>query len=906
MKKSMRNITKKIAIMLIVLILFNFTIPLTSHAEFSIVGLITQPIKFFIITIFDAALHLVEGSLIGFGNVSWDWEEAKPESARTFDVGKVEIPNIKVSPDEIFTGQIPALNADFINPIEVKPGQEDKADDNIMEGLQALRVNIATWYQALRYIALIGLMCVLVYVGIRMVVSSTAGDKAKYKKMLMDWIVALCLIFFMHYIMAFTMRLTNSITNFFTGGDGQTIGLMGDDVLVKENGEEVRTVPNLISYVRVYVQLNNLTQSFTFIIVYMVLVIYVVYFVFVYVKRFVYLAFLTVIAPLVAMTYPLDKISDGQAQAFNIWLKEYVYNALLQPFHCLIYTVFVTMALELAATSLIYTCVVIGFMIPAEKFLKKMFGFDKASTASPLGAMATGAAMNKVLTNMKSGGNSSRASAKDNSSSNPAKFRTASTNYSDFALGGSKGGTSQSSNDPTVNQHGLSKQLPPEEAARLDRQYGDNSAVAQSNLAAQGASNTQGTDQYKNDSVRNQLETIKPNEIGETGKEGITGKDKQSREKGTKRKNIKRTEPSIDRPANFGSTMRNMLRNTGSYVKNNAGTLWRNKGKYGKQAAKFTAKKIGRGALRMAGMAALGTVGLAAGIATGDPSKVFAMAGLGVTAGWKASGRAANAIGNNKVGKSLSRAYNTAKYGAKGAAEIQDKKAYMKDEKRVQKFKDYYAQKEGENLSTLQAKEKMEEAYKYRRLGLNDDDTILKAMKFREKEGMSLAMAAKTAEAAELISGTDLRDEKKLNAHRERIISEAKKDGSARNDEEARQIANSVLVQVARYHEQDPSDLKGIDKVDDTQNNNPNDSQNAKRKEERRKALQEGTEQTGKPVKIKSQLVNNPGRYRKNADEIQGETPKTSRKTGTGNKPKLTEDDVKKLTEISHNGQGDG
>lgn len=746
----------------------------------------------------------------------------------------------------------------------------------------------------------------MVYVGIRMVISSTAGDKAKYKKMLFDWIVALCLIFFMHYIMAFTMRLTETITNFFSGGDGQQIYLMeGDELTLKESGkfgeagEVVTSVPNIISYVRIYVQLQPLTQSFTFILMYIALVIFTFYFTFVYIKRFLYLAFLTVIAPLVAMTYPLDKISDGQAQAFNIWLKEYMYNALLQPFHCLIYTIFVVMSLELAATSLIYTCVVLGFMIPAEKFLKKMFGFDKATTTSPLGAMATGAAMNKVLTSMKSGHNSSKASAKDNSSSNPAKFRTRSNNYSEFALGGSKEPISQSSNDPTVNQYGQSKRLSPEEAARLNGQNGSNSTVAQSNLSAQGTSNTQGTDQHKNDSVRNQLETGKQDEIEEAGKDGITGQGEQAGQSG-QAKSIKETGPSIDRPANFGSTTRNLLRNTGRYIGSNFGTLWRNKGKYGKQAAKFTAKKIGRGALRMAGVAALGTVGLAAGIATGDPSKALAMAGLGVTAGWKASGRAADAIGN-KAGNSLSRAYNTAKYGAKGAAEIQDKKAYMNDDRRVQKFKDYYSQKYGQNLSTLQAKEKMEEAYKYRRLGLNDDDTILGAMKFREEnEDMSLEMAAKTAEAAQLISGTDLHDEKKLNAHRARIMAEAKSDGSARNDEEARQIATSVLGQVARYHDQDidPSELRGKDKVNDDKNNAG--------KEERKKALRNATEQTEKPVKFKNQLVNNQVDTEKNTNVTQGGAPKTSRKTGTGNEPKLTEDDVKRLTEISHNGQGDG
>ena len=45
------------------------------------------------------------------------------------------------------------------------------------------------------------------------------------------------------------------------------------------------------------------------------------------------------IAPFVALTYPIDKLNDGQAQGFNKWLKEYIFNLLIQPMHLLLYTI---------------------------------------------------------------------------------------------------------------------------------------------------------------------------------------------------------------------------------------------------------------------------------------------------------------------------------------------------------------------------------------------------------------------------------------------------------------------------------------------------------------------------------------------------------------------------------------
>ena len=72
-------------------------------------------------------------------------------------------------------------------------------------------------------------------------------------------------------------------------------------------------------------------------IMYLIIVGYTVTFTIVYLKRLLTMAFLTLIAPAVALTYPIDKMNDGQTQAFNSWLKEYIFNALIQPFHLIIY-----------------------------------------------------------------------------------------------------------------------------------------------------------------------------------------------------------------------------------------------------------------------------------------------------------------------------------------------------------------------------------------------------------------------------------------------------------------------------------------------------------------------------------------------------------------------------------------
>ena len=100
------------------------------------------------------------------------------------------------------------------------------------------------------------------------------------------------------------------------------------------------------------------------------------------------MAFLTLISPLVALTYCIDKLNDGSAQGFNKWFREYIFNLLIQPMHLLLYFILVGSAMSTLGDNFIYSIVAIGFMLPAEKLLRSLFGFEKASTPSMLGGAA--------------------------------------------------------------------------------------------------------------------------------------------------------------------------------------------------------------------------------------------------------------------------------------------------------------------------------------------------------------------------------------------------------------------------------------------------------------------------------------------------------------------------------------
>lgn len=69
--------------------------------------------------------------------------------------------------------------------------------------------------------------------GIRVIIASTSGEKAKYKERILDWIIAFCLLFFMHYIMAASVTVVEKINTML----GEATGVFGGINLPSEYGK---------------------------------------------------------------------------------------------------------------------------------------------------------------------------------------------------------------------------------------------------------------------------------------------------------------------------------------------------------------------------------------------------------------------------------------------------------------------------------------------------------------------------------------------------------------------------------------------------------------------------------------------------------------------------------------------
>lgn len=838
-------------------------------------GTLLTPIKKLCYTVGDAIMTIAQKIVIGnkftvpCANVTPVGDKGTGEGHDAWDDAgdnNIKYPAyLYLTPESIFRNQIASLNPNFINAINMD-GTLEKAlggdDDVVMDGnpstshadnveknLNVLRSTIAKWYVAIRNFSLVGLLSVLVYIGIRVVISSTASDKAKYKQMISSWVGAICLIFLLHYIMAFTFTLTENLTDLFNSNMGnpgiKLPSVVGDDakftfndktnnekfseVLSKLQGEhlvikgnvfnannEITGVANLMQYARLYANLNG-ASGLGYTITYLFLVGFTVIYFAKYIGRFIRIAFLTLIAPLITLTYPIDKLNDGQAQAFNMWLKEFTFNVLIQPFHLLIYMIFISSALEFANSNIIYTIVVLGFMTQAEKLLKKMFGFEKASTMGAFSGAAAGSMLanvagkigNKVAKGKGGSGGNGGSGGSGDGASQPDRIRAKEDPYDGLNPGDGNGQSQQNNNEPIQNSgNNFNNNDLDEEGKTIESER-----AASDSLLDEGT--TPGAD-WSDDDYKAYQELEKEQEEQE---QNTIPMQEQNSELEAEDSN------DLTRGQMVGNAIKAVARNKAMRLGNKTGSHYINawkatKGMGGKARAKALGKEAWNGAkvtapkalklgARTAGRYTFaGTAALISGSAalmSGDPSKIASAVGIAATAGSK-TGRVVADKGISRVSKDWNiakRGYYGKDYAAKQEAALNDK--WKNDAEIDDKYREAFG---NENFKAAkEAALEMRENY-----GTTDDDQIIKSLKMTSEFGgekaakeatkantevPTLELAKRIPAFAKGISDDMYDDYDRYNTGRNKMIDKFTRQPGY-DLKKAEQTTDTILKQVAR------------------------------------------------------------------------------------------------------------
>ncbi len=229
--------------------------------------------------------------------------------------------------------------------------------------LSQIKQSVATWYVSVRNVSAVGIAIVLVYIAIRMAISTVSDQRAKYKKMLVFWIEAVALLFLLHFFVLFAINLSETINELMIS-TMQSMDGPGDI------GIEEQLIDNVTEN---FESVEGAANTLIYIIIYFMLVYYEMKFFIMYLYRVFRVGFYIVIAPLVCLTYPIDRLGDGRAQAFKNWLTEITIEIFLQSIHLGLYIVFIFSAGEIIRQSPFLGIIFLAALGNGEKIVRNLF-----------------------------------------------------------------------------------------------------------------------------------------------------------------------------------------------------------------------------------------------------------------------------------------------------------------------------------------------------------------------------------------------------------------------------------------------------------------------------------------------------------------------------------------------------
>ena len=355
MKFIKSSLAKKLIIVLITLLIFNVAYPTVLFAvDFG--GILLQPVVWLILAVV-VPIDAIFGMLI-----NGEPTNHSPGAAAEVVLNKNQMTEptdwvefFFVGPDSIFATKVNKLNANIFDQI-------DRGD--IMGKVANV---VAQFYVLLRNICALLMLAGLIFTGIRILLSANIPTKkTQYLMLLQDWLIGMALLIFSHIIMILIFNISDALV------DALGATLIGSGSLKWElvkklawSGDSAELLINFILYIYM---------------LWLTLVFLVAYF-----KRFFWTCILVVFAPVFAVMYAFGQQTK---QVYTQWLKEFILNVFVQPFHLIVYTVLVGIPMTLSHTdgwvwnnqslwTKAYCLMAITMIRPAEKYMRGLFGMDK-------------------------------------------------------------------------------------------------------------------------------------------------------------------------------------------------------------------------------------------------------------------------------------------------------------------------------------------------------------------------------------------------------------------------------------------------------------------------------------------------------------------------------------------------
>lgn len=232
------------------------------------------------------------------------------------------------------------------------------------------------YFRLFRNIALMVYVLILLYMGIRILMNSTAGERAKYKELMKYWVQGIAILFFFPYVIKYTILLNNGIVKYidtvkpnYNMPAIKAEGSMEEDYNYGADGNNSSGTDYMSEMRKILDEKRWLTYA----ICWLVMIYQLVGFLITYFKRLLMTLFLIAIFPFVTISYALDKIGDAKSQAFNNWFKEFFLNVFMQTFHAVNYVIIMGIVFNLEKSNWFLIIIGITYITKGEAILRGIF-----------------------------------------------------------------------------------------------------------------------------------------------------------------------------------------------------------------------------------------------------------------------------------------------------------------------------------------------------------------------------------------------------------------------------------------------------------------------------------------------------------------------------------------------------
>lgn len=310
-----------------------------------------------------------------------------------FGTNGTSISGDRLTVESIFFNQVPIFDANFFNfetaggrSLKIEAAGPKNKDGEKIEAIDTdnivykLKQNLATWYVIIRNLSIAILLFILIYLGIKLAITSSTQKKAECKKLLVSWATAMCIVFFIHFFMYLVFEINDILVGICMDiGSNATNAQLEE--LIDQTGNQNEM--NLYDAVRTKAYVFNWREGVPATIIYIFLIYLLIRFSIIYLKRYLTIYILALSGSFMGVKFALEKIAGKKTTSLNKWLKDFAFNVLLQTVHAFLYVIFLIIALSVSQKSLVgagLALIILNFMLKADKIIIKIFALDKAGS----------------------------------------------------------------------------------------------------------------------------------------------------------------------------------------------------------------------------------------------------------------------------------------------------------------------------------------------------------------------------------------------------------------------------------------------------------------------------------------------------------------------------------------------